>query len=219
MTERIISAIHEHKIIAIVRGVDTARCMQVAQALYEGGIRLMEITYDQRRPDTWQQTAQTIGALAKAFEGRMYLGAGTVTTPELAELTAQYGGQFVLSPDVDTAVIRRTVELGMVSIPGALTPTEILSAYKAGAHFVKLFPAGVMGPDYFRAITAPISHVPLLVVGNLDEAQLRQYLHCGAAGAGIGGRMVPQAWVESGDFARITQAARSFVAAAKDMEK
>lgn len=217
MRESIISAIHEQKIIAIVRGVDTARCMQVAQALYEGGVRLMEITYDQRRPDTWVQTAQTIGAIAAAFAGRMYVGAGTVTSTELVELTAQHGGQFVLSPDVDEAVIRRSVELGLVSIPGALTPTEILTAHKAGAHFVKLFPAGVMGMEYFKAIIAPISHVPLLVVGNLDETQMQQYLEAGAAGAGIGGRMVNQAWVENGDFDCITQAARSFVAAAREI--
>lgn len=217
MTDPIVSAIYEQKIIAIVRGVDTALCMQVAQALYAGGIRLMEITYDQNDPHSWERTAQTIGALCDAFAGKMYIGAGTVTTVDLVELTARHGGRFILSPDVDPEVIRRTRELGLVSIPGALTPTEILTAHKAGAHFVKLFPAGVMGIDYLKAVRAPISHVPLLVVGNLDAEAMTQYLKAGAAGAGIGGQLVNAAWVEAGDFERITRSAREFVAAVQQI--
>lgn len=217
MTERIVSAIYEHKLIAIVRGVDTGRCMQVAQALYDGGIRLMEITYDQQRPDTWEQTAQTIGAIAEAFAGRMYVGAGTVTSPELVELTARHGGQFVLSPDTNEAVILRTRELGLVSIPGAMTPTEILRAYQAGAHIVKLFPAGIFGPEYLRAIKAPISHVPILTVFKMQPENIAEYLRAGAVAAGVGGRLVNQAWVDAGEFEKITCAAREFVAAVKEI--
>lgn len=217
MTERIVTAIYEHKLIAIVRGVEPDRCMQVAQALYDGGIRLMEITYDQQKPESWEKTAQTIGAIAKAFEGRMFVGAGTVTSPELVELTACYGGQFVLSPDTDEAVIRRTRERGLVSIPGALTPTEILRAYKAGAHIVKIFPAGLFGLEYLRAIQAPISHVPMMVVYKMQQANVAQYLRSGAVAAGIGGSLVNPAWVEAGELERITQAAREFVAAIKEI--
>lgn len=217
MTERIVTAIYEHKLIAIVRGVEPDRCMQVAQALYDGGIRLMEITYDQQKPESWEKTAQTIGAIAKAFEGRMFVGAGTVTSPELVELTACYGGQFVLSPDTDEAVIRRTRERGLVSIPGALTPTEILRAYKAGAHIVKIFPAGLFGLEYLRAIQAPISHVPMMVVYKMQQANVAQYLRSGAVAAGIGGSLVNPAWVEAGEMERITQAAKEFVAAVKEI--
>ncbi len=217
MTEKIISAIYDHKLIAIVRGVDTKRCMQVAQALYDGGIRLMEITYDQQRPETWEQTAQAIGAVAEAFAGKMYVGAGTVTSPELVELTARAGGQFVLSPDTDAAVIRRTRELGLVSIPGAMTPVEILQAYKAGAHIVKLFPAGIFGPEYLKAIKAPISHVPILTVYKMSPDNVAEYLRAGAVAAGVGGRLVNPAWVEAGEFEKITCAAREFVAAVQEV--
>lgn len=217
MTERIVSAIYEHKLIAIVRGVEPDHCMQVAQALYDGGIRLMEITYDQQKPESWEQTAQTIGTIAKAFAGRMFVGAGTVTSVELVELTARYGGQFVLSPDTDETVIRRTRQLGLVSIPGALTPTEILRAYKAGAHIVKIFPAGLFGPEYLRAVCAPISHVPMMVVYKMQQANVAQYLRSGAVAAGIGGSLVNPAWAEAGEFERITQAAREFVAAVKEV--
>ena len=136
MTEAIISAVKQKKLIAIVRGVESEKCLKVAQALYEGGIRLMEITYDQKNPKSWQQTAESIGAIAQAFSGKMFVGAGTVTCIELVELTYQKGGQFIISPDVDVDVIRRTRELGMVSMPGALTPTEIMTAHKENINVI-----------------------------------------------------------------------------------
>jgi len=215
MQEQIIRSIKEEKLIAIVRGVESEKCIRIAQALYDGGIRLMEITYDQKHPEGWEDTARTIGAVGKAFEGKMYVGAGTVTTPELAELTHQYGGRFIISPDMNPAVIRRTVELGMVSIPGAMTPTEVMQAHNAGAHFVKMFPAGTLGVGYFKAVKAPISHVELLVVGGVDEKNVGDFLAAGAAGAGIGGNLVNAAWVRAGEYDKITQTAKALVAAVK----
>ena len=216
MTESIISAVKQKKLIAIVRGVESEKCIRVAQALYDGGIRLMEITYDQKHPESWQQTAESIGAVAKAFSGKMYVGAGTVTCTELVELTHEKGGQFIISPDVDTDVIHRTVELGMVSMPGALTPTEIMTAHKAGAHFVKLFPAGELGVGYLKAVKAPISHVELLVVGGINEKNVATFLASGAAGAGIGGNLVNKTWVEAGEYEKITDVAKVLVAAVQE---
>lgn len=211
MKTAIKNAIKENKLIAIVRGVEPETCIRIAQALYDGGFRLMEITYDQKHPETWESTAQTIGAVAKAFSGKMYIGAGTVTCPKLVELTHKYGGQFIISPDVNETVITRTCELGMVSIPGALTPTEVTTAHRAGADFVKLFPAGVLGAGYLKAIKAPISHVDLLVVGGVDEGNIASFLAVGAAGAGIGGNLVNAAWVKAGQYERITETARRLV--------
>lgn len=211
MKNAIKNAIKENKLIAIVRGVEPETCVRIAQALYDGGFRLMEITYDQKHPETWENTAQTIGTVAKAFEGRMYIGAGTVTCPELVELTHKYGGQFIISPDVSEAVIKRTCELGMVSIPGALTPTEVTTAHRAGADFVKLFPAGVFGAGYVKAIKAPISHVDLLVVGGVNETNVASFLAAGAIGAGIGGNLVNAAWVKAGQYEKITETARLLV--------
>ena len=215
MKESIKQAIKEHKLIAIVRGVAPETCVKIAQALYEGGFRLMEITYNQSRPETWEDTAKTIGAVAQAMAGKMYVGAGTVTSPELAELTHKYGGQFIISPDTYPEVITRTNELGMVSIPGVLTPSEVMIAHRAGADFVKLFPAGTMGAAYVKAIKAPISHVDMLVVGGVDEKNIASFLAAGAAGAGIGGNLVNKDWVEAGQFEKITEMARQLVAAVK----
>ena len=207
--------IRESKLIAIVRGVEPEKCIKIAQALYDGGFRLMEITYDQKHPETWESTAQTIGAVAEAFAGRMYIGAGTVTCPELVELTHKYGGRFIISPDMNEAVITRTCELGMVSIPGALTPTEITSAHRAGADFVKLFPAGVFGASYIKAVKAPISHIDLLVVGGVNENNVASFLSAGAIGAGIGGNLVNAAWVKAGQYEKITETARLLVDSVK----
>lgn len=213
MREAVIRAVEREKIIAIVRGAAPEQCMQVAQALYDGGIRLMEITYNQSAPQSFRTTADAIAEVAKAFEGRMLVGAGTVTTPELVVMTARAGGRFTISPDCNEAVIRRTRELDMVSMPGALTPSEVMQAYWAGADFIKLFPASAMGPAYVKSILAPLSHVKLLAVGGINENNVADYLKAGMYGAGIGGNLADKKWIEAGEYHKITETAQKIVAA------
>ena len=215
MREMVLEWAQREKIVAIVRGVESAQCLKVAQALYDGGIRLMEVTYDQKNPDSWKATAQAIHDIAEAFEGKLLVGAGTVITPELVELTHEAGGLFIISPDCNVDVIRRTRELGMVSMPGALTPTEVLAAHRAGADIVKLFPASDLGPGYLKAIRAPISHVKMMAVGGINEKNIGQYLAAGAIGAGIGGNLANRAWIEAGEFDKITETAKALVAAVR----
>lgn len=215
MREQIIRRIREEKLIAIVRGVKPGLCLKVAQALYDGGVRLLEITYDQKDPSSWIQTAEAIQTVAETFAGRLSVGAGTVTSTELVELTHRHKGQYIISPDVDIAVIRRTRELGMVSLPGAMTPSEIKQAYSAGADFVKLFPAGSLGAGYLKAIKAPLNHIPILAVGGVSEKNVREYLDAGAEGFGIGGNLAKKAWIDAGEFYKLTEAARATVAAIK----
>ena len=216
MRDQVIQKIEEEKIIAIVRGVGPEQCMKVADALYAGGIRLMEITYNQKDPASFQATADAISAITKAYEGRMFVGAGTVTTPELVELTAKAGGKFIISPDTNADVIRRTRELDMVSMPGALTPTEIMTAHRAGADHVQLFPAGDLGPNYVKAVRAPISHVKMTAVGGINEKNMADFLKAGVCGFGIGGNLANKAWIEAGEFDKITETARAMVAVVKE---
>lgn len=213
MRQEMIQAVEREKLIAIIRGADREQCMRVAEALYEGGIRLMEITYNQSDPASFRNTADTIAQLVKQFEGRMLIGAGTVTTPELAEMTAAAGGRFIISPDTNETVIRRTRELGLVSIPGAMTPTEVMQAHNAGADFVKLFPAGLMGSAYFKALCAPISHVKMLAVGGINDRNIGDFLRAGAVGAGISGDLANRAWIEKGEYFKITETAKKLVTA------
>ena len=217
MRQETIRAVEREKVIAIVRGAEPEQCMKVAQALYDGGIRLMEITYNQKAPETWQTTADTIGAIAKEFEGRMMVGAGTVTTPELVEMTAKAGGRFIISPDCYPDVIRRTVELDMVSMPGALTPTEVMQAHRAGADFVKLFPLGNLGVAYAKAVMAPISHVKMLAVGGVNENNVAEFLQAGLVGAGIGGNLANKKWIDAGEYHKITETAQKLVEAVKSV--
>ena len=216
MRDQVIQQIEQEKIIAIVRGVGPEQCTKVADALYAGGIRLMEITYNQKDPASFQATADAISAITKAYEGRMLVGAGTVTTTELVELTAKAGGKFIISPDTNPDVIRRTRELDMVSMPGALTPTEIMTAHRAGADYVKLFPAGDLGPNYVKAVRAPISHVKMTAVGGINEKNMADFLKAGVCGFGIGGNLANKAWIEAGEFDKITETARAMVAVVKE---
>ena len=211
MSKSIIDEILEEKVIAIVRGAEASKCIDIVEALYKGGIRFVEITYNQSKPETWEETAATIGKLHDAFEGRVHIGAGTVTSVKLVEMTAKNHGEYIISPDTNVEVIKKTKELGMVSMPGALTPTEVLTAHRAGADFVKLFPIGNLGVSYAKAVMAPISHVKLLAVGGVNEKNVADFLKAGMVGAGIGGNLANKAWIEAGEFEKITETARLLV--------
>lgn len=219
MREMVIELALREKIIAIARGVGGEQCMKVAKALYEGGVRLMEVTYDQKKPESWPGTAQAIGDIARAFEGKMLVGAGTVTQTELVDLTHSAGGLFIISPDTNVDVIKRTRELGLVSMPGALTPSEIMTAHRAGADIVKLFPAADLGPGYLKAVRAPLSHIKIMAVGGINEKNIGDFLAAGAVGAGVGGNLANRAWIEAGEFGKITDAARSLIAAVSAFDR
>lgn len=214
--QEIVKKILEEKVIAIVRGVETAQCMKVAEALYAGGIRLMEVPFSAKDPASDDTTAACIAALVERYGETMLVGAGTVLNTRQAELTANAGGSYIIAPNVDVDVIRRTVELGMVSMPGAMTPTEIMTAHQAGADFVKLFPAANLGTDYVKAIRAPLSQIKLLAVGGISEKNFADFLDVGMVGAGVGGNLANKAWIESGEFHKITEVAMQLVEIAKN---
>ena len=141
----------------------------------------------------------------------MIFGAGTVTSLEMVELAKNAGARFIVSPDTNEAVIRATAAAGMVSMPGALTPTEIVTAHACGADFVKLFPAATQGIAYLKAITAPLNHIRLLAVGGVTEKNAADFLAAGAVGLGVGGNLVNKSWIASGEFDKITACAKEFI--------
>lgn len=211
MREQLIQKVLDKKIVAIVRGVYGEDCVKLAQALYDGGIELLEVTFDQAKPDELTRTSDSIKLLVERLGDKMVFGAGTVTTVEMLELAKNAGAQFIVSPDTNEEVIRATVAAGMVSMPGALTPTEIVTAYRAGADFVKLFPAGTQGTAYFKAVTAPLNHIRMLAVGGVNEKNIADFLAAGAVGAGVGGNLVNKTWIKNGEFDKITAVAKEFV--------
>ena len=205
----------KHKIITIYRKIYGDTLKRLAEALHAGGIRMMEVTFDQQDPDCIKKTAGAIQMLAGAFGESMQFGAGTVLTPEQVRATQDAGGRFVISPNTDPEVIRCTKELGLVSIPGAMTPSEIMTAHNCGADFVKLFPSGALGFRYIKDILAPISHVKLIATGGVSEDDLGQYLELGFAGAGVGGRLADKKLIADGNFLELTERAKKFVAIAQ----
>ena len=215
----LISRIEAAGLIAIVRGIKNEHLIDTAEAMYEGGVRVLEITYsaDGATPD--EVTADGIRALKSHFGDRMAIGAGTVLTPRQVELTAAAGGEFIISPDVNAEVIQKTVALGLVSIPGALTPTESQAAHRAGADFVKLFPVTALGAAYVKAIRAPLSHIRFLAVGGVDEHNMKDYLAAGVKGFGISSSIVNKKMIESGDFDGITALARIYTDALAEARK
>ena len=215
MREDVIKRIEEEKIIVIVRGVESEKLIPLAEALYDGGIRLLEVTYSANGKVSDAQTADNIKMLAEHFEGRMYIGAGTVLTKEQVELTHKAGGTFIISPDTCAEVIEKTRELGMVSMPGALTPSEIQSAHKSGADFVKMFPITNMGIGYVKAVLAPLSHIKLLAVGGIDENNMGDYLKAGVCGFGVGSNVIDKKALANGDFDSITELAKKYVSEVK----
>lgn len=207
MKDKIIQQIEENKVIAIIRGVDPEKSLKVAQALYEGGIRMIEVTFDQKDEEKQKGTAESIRLISEYFQDKVSVGAGTVTSVKLVEMAAAAGAKYIISPDTSEAVIKRTHELGLVSMPGALTPTEILNAHRWGADFVKLFPIGSLGTSYIKAIKAPINHIKLLAVGGVNEKNITEFLEAGCCGAGIGGNLVNKNWIEAGEYEKITETA------------
>ena len=211
MKNKVISAVEEHKIIAILRGIPTDKIIQTAEALYDGGIRLIEITYSANKTIPYEKTSENIQKLSEHFGDRLCVGAGTVITPELVEMAARAGAKYIISPDTNISVIKRTNELGLVSMPGALTPTEILTAHYAGADFVKLFPVGNLGTGYIKAVCAPISNVKLLGVGGVNEDNVAEFIRAGVVGVGAGGNLANKKWVVAGEFDKLTDTARKMV--------
>ncbi len=205
-----ISAIDSSGIIAIVRGVERDKLSATANALFEGGIKLMELAFNPIDECRTAETAESIAALCSEMDGRMHIGAGTVLSASQVKTAHDAGAEYIVSPNVSRAVIEETRRLGMVSIPGAFTPSEAQFAHECGADFIKLFPAVPAGEEYFRLITVPLAHIKLLAVGSITLTNFSSFLSSGARGAAIGGCLVDAQLIAKGDFDSLTRRARQF---------
>ena len=208
--------VQQRKIVAIVRGLKPEYMVRLAHALQEGGIGLMEVTYNHKAPETWIDTAQAISAVARAFGDELLVGAGTVITLDQVRMTYEAGGRYLVTPATQPEIIRAGKALGLGLSPGALTPTEILTAYAAGADAVKVFPAGNLGPGYIKAVKAPLSHIPLMAVGGVNEKNAADFMRAGCVGLGVGGNLVNKDWIAHGEWSRITDLAKEYVKAVNE---
>ncbi|MDD3335712.1 MAG: bifunctional 4-hydroxy-2-oxoglutarate aldolase/2-dehydro-3-deoxy-phosphogluconate aldolase [Eubacteriales bacterium] len=202
--------IYEYKIIAIVRGLALEPMQALAEALYRGEIHLMEVTFNQAKPETWQDTAACIRMLRERFQNRILPGAGTVMTLEQLSMAADAGAQYIISPNVDVEIIRETRRRGLVSLPGTFTPSEITLAYQAGANAVKIFPVGNLGAAYVKGIRAPLSQIPMLAVGGVNEKNAAEFIAAGCLGIGVGSNLVNKDWIAAGEWDKITALAAEY---------
>jgi len=212
MSENVLNKILDGKIIAIVRGIPSEDVVSLAEALVAGGINCIEVTFDQTSEEKAQDTLQAISNIRKALGDRVCVGAGTVMTEKQARLAVGAGAKYLISPNVSKIVIATAVELGAVSMPGAMTPTEIVTAHGCGADFVKVFPTSSLGAGYIKAVCAPLNHIRMLAVGGVNENNIGEFLAAGAVGAGIGGNLVNKKWIAAGEFDKITELAKQYVA-------
>lgn len=210
----IVEFIAKHKVVVICRGLYDNELIKTIRALYDGGIRVVEVTFDQADPDAVEKTCGAIRTIKEHFP-QMKVGSGTVTCVKHVLATKEAGGEFCLSPDVNTEVIRATKEAGLISIPGAMTSTEILQAHNAGADIVKIFPAGWLGLSYLKDIKGPINHVKFLAAAGVNEENFKEYLNAGYCAAGISGRFIDRNVIAEGNFEELTRRARIFTDIAK----
>lgn len=209
--EDVVRSVLDGRIVAIIRGFAPDVCLKLAEAYADGGIGMVEVTFRQNAPETWKDTTAAISAIRERFSGAMHVGAGTVLTEEQLCMCADAGGEFMITPNVNVDLIRSCVSKGLSAMPGALTPSEAVAAWDAGADFVKIFPAGSLGPGYVKAVMAPLSHIRFLAVGGITPDNVADFMRAGCVGAGVSGSLTSREWIASGAWDRIADAARGLV--------
>jgi Entner-Doudoroff aldolase len=215
MKEKLISFIESNKIIAICRGIYGENLVKLVSALSEGGVKLVEVTFDQGDKDCISKTSGAISLLSSTFKGEVKVGAGTVVTVEQVAAAKDAGAEYIISPNTNKEIIQTANGYNLVTIPGAMTATEILEAHFAGADFVKLFPAGTLGLTYAKDILGPINNVRFIATAGVTPDNLGDFLKLGFAGAGISSYLTNKKLVSEGKFDVLTEHAKELVAIAK----
>lgn len=189
----------QNRIVAILRKVEKEKTERVLSALLDGGIKCIEITMDS------DGTLETIRKAKKTFGDSLILGAGTVLDSVSCRMAIEAGAEYIVTPTVNIDVIKMANMYGKPCTPGAMTPTEILAAYEAGASMVKVFPASVLGPTYFREISGPLGHIPLMATGGISIDNIGSFVKAGVRAFGMGSSLISKKAVAEGDYRRITE--------------
>jgi 2-dehydro-3-deoxyphosphogluconate aldolase/(4S)-4-hydroxy-2-oxoglutarate aldolase len=197
-------------IVAVIRSPDYQQLMEVARALADGGVDIVEITMSV--PNALDVLRQVRSALGD----RVLLGAGTVLDPETARAVLLAGADYIVAPTINLDVIRMCRRYDKLVMPGAFTPTEILTAWEVGADIVKVFPAEVVGPAYFKALRGPLPQIKIMPTGGVDLKTAADFLRAGACCLGIGGQLVEPKAVADRNFDRIRDLAKQYTSIIKE---
>ena len=204
--QQVRTRIVEIGIVPVVRAASAQQAMQAAEAVCAGGIPIVEITM------TVPGAIDVITQLAKSMGNDVLIGAGTVLDAEAAERCIDAGADFLVSPGFDLATVQFAKQQGKLIMAGALTPTEVITAWKAGSDFVKIFPCGTVGgAKYIKALKAPLPQVPMVPTGGVNLETAADFIRAGADALGIGGELISAAACQSGNLSVVTEAARLYV--------
>lgn len=203
--ERQLQQVLDCGIVAVVRASDSQQLVEVVRALADGGVTVVEITM------TTPGALDVIREAKKSLGDRVLLGAGTILDTETARAALLAGAEYLVSPALNLDVIRLCQRYSKLVMPGAFTPTEILAAWEAGADIVKVFPAEVVGPPFFKAMQGPLPQIRLMPTGGVDLTTAASFLKAGACCLGVGGQLVEPAAVARRDFDRLRDLAKQYV--------
>lgn len=212
-SERVLNIISTNPLVVIVRLADLSAATPLAQALLAGGLTVLEFTLT--NPAALAAIGEVKAALPAFAEGRAVIGAGTVLDPAAARASIEAGAQFIVSPHTNLETIATCRQLGVPCMPGALTPTEIVTAWNAGASAVKVFPARAFGPAYIKDVLAPLPQLKLMPTGGVDLDNIGQFFKNGAFAVGLGSNLVDERLIAAGDWAALTARASSYVQAVR----
>ena len=215
MSMDVVAELERSRFMVLARGVPKDVLLKGVAAIAEAGVTLFESTFDHRRDDCIAENAEKIAALVAALGGRMAIGAGTVLSVEGVRAARDAGAAFIVSPDSDPDVIAETKRLGMASIPGAMTPTEIKRAWSLGADVVKLFPADDLGYHYIQNLKGPLPHIPLMATGGVNPQTIPEFLSRGITAVGTGITVFRPDLVAAEDYEEIKALAREHVEAVR----
>lgn len=199
----------ETRIVAIIRGVEEQHITGVAEALLDGGIPVMEVTLNT------PGALDMIGRLQQEYGDRMFIGAGTVLDVEDARKALDGGASYLVTPNMDEEVIRYAVERKAPIFPGAMTPTEVVNAWKAGATAIKIFPGASLGIGYIKELMGPLGHIPMMAVGGVTESNIGEFMSIGCYGVGVGGSLINLKEIHAGNYDWVRSKAARLSAAAR----
>jgi 2-dehydro-3-deoxyphosphogluconate aldolase/(4S)-4-hydroxy-2-oxoglutarate aldolase len=212
--QQTLASILDIGLVPIVRAPSAEMALKAAEAIYRGGIRAVEITM------TVPGAIQVLGKVADQFGDKVTLGAGTVLDPETARSCILAGAEFIVTPALKVSTIEMCRRYSKAIMPGALTPTEVLTAWEAGADFVKIFPCGnVGGPKYIKALKAPLPQVEMIPTGGVNLETVGDFLKAGAAAVAVGAEMVNPKLLAEGKYDEIVHTAQQFLAAVAEARR
>ena len=213
--DSVIERLKRDRLMVLARGVEKGVLVKAVGALADAGVTVFESTFDHRKENCIAENAAKIAALVTAYGDRMSIGAGTTLTVDEVRAAHDAGASFIVSPDTDPEVIAETKRLGMASIPGAMTPSEIKRAYVLGADIVKLFPADDLGYHYIQNLKGPLPHIPMMATGGVNPETIPEFLSRGMMAVGTGITIFRPDLVAAEDYEGIKALAAAHIAAIK----